>query len=254
MSKRLENAPPAERYLSVAEVAERLGTTQRFPRRLIEERRIGFNVSVATYASPRGCPASTSTPAPCRRQGGSGRDATSVRQHPAPGTRPVPSSVPRCRWTAPARSGHLRHTTQGREVACSHRGRDPSRRVGRSGSRLDNVRRVRQALGCRAGPQGTNTGGIRPTPSTSRPPVPRRRGTVVHHRRNDPNITNRPPGRGHRPVDRDEDVPHPPCRVRTSCGRSCSREQSPWTRSFRPVRGLSHSVSPSEKSEGHVRR
>ena len=32
----------AERYLSVVEVAERLGTTVRFPRRLIAERRIAF--------------------------------------------------------------------------------------------------------------------------------------------------------------------------------------------------------------------
>ncbi|MFD7736192.1 excisionase family DNA-binding protein [Kitasatospora phosalacinea] len=31
-----------ERLLSVGEVAERLGTTDRFPRRLIEERRIAF--------------------------------------------------------------------------------------------------------------------------------------------------------------------------------------------------------------------
>ncbi|MFJ1613873.1 excisionase family DNA-binding protein [Streptomyces sp. NPDC088251] len=31
-----------ERYLSVAEVAELLGTTERFPRRLISERRIRF--------------------------------------------------------------------------------------------------------------------------------------------------------------------------------------------------------------------
>lgn len=31
-----------ERYLSVGEVAARLGTTERFPRRLIEERRIEF--------------------------------------------------------------------------------------------------------------------------------------------------------------------------------------------------------------------
>jgi excisionase family DNA binding protein len=31
-----------ERYLSILEVAERLGTTERFPRRLIEERRIEF--------------------------------------------------------------------------------------------------------------------------------------------------------------------------------------------------------------------
>jgi excisionase family DNA binding protein len=31
-----------ERYLSVAQVAERLGTTERFPRRLIAERRITF--------------------------------------------------------------------------------------------------------------------------------------------------------------------------------------------------------------------
>ena len=33
---------PRDKYLSVAEVAEILGTTERFPRRLIEERRIEF--------------------------------------------------------------------------------------------------------------------------------------------------------------------------------------------------------------------
>ncbi|GHH68798.1 DNA-binding protein [Streptomyces sulfonofaciens] len=32
----------SDRLLSVAQVAERLGTTQRFPRRLIAERRIAF--------------------------------------------------------------------------------------------------------------------------------------------------------------------------------------------------------------------
>lgn len=32
----------AERYLTIPEVAERLGMTERFPRRLIEERRIEF--------------------------------------------------------------------------------------------------------------------------------------------------------------------------------------------------------------------
>jgi excisionase family DNA binding protein len=32
----------ADRYLSVAQVAERLGTTERFPRRLVAERRITF--------------------------------------------------------------------------------------------------------------------------------------------------------------------------------------------------------------------
>jgi len=35
-------ARAAERFLSVEEVAERLGTTVRFPRRLIAERRIEF--------------------------------------------------------------------------------------------------------------------------------------------------------------------------------------------------------------------
>lgn len=34
--------PAPERYLSIAEVADRLGTTERFPRRLVEERRIEF--------------------------------------------------------------------------------------------------------------------------------------------------------------------------------------------------------------------
>jgi excisionase family DNA binding protein len=33
---------PADRLLTVTEVAERLGTSERFPRRLIEERRITF--------------------------------------------------------------------------------------------------------------------------------------------------------------------------------------------------------------------
>jgi excisionase family DNA binding protein len=32
----------SDRYLSIPQVAERLGTTERFPRRLIEERRIEF--------------------------------------------------------------------------------------------------------------------------------------------------------------------------------------------------------------------
>jgi excisionase family DNA binding protein len=31
-----------ERYLSIPEVADRLGTSERFPRRLVEERRIEF--------------------------------------------------------------------------------------------------------------------------------------------------------------------------------------------------------------------
>lgn len=31
-----------ERYLSIPQVAERLGTTERFPRRLVAERRITF--------------------------------------------------------------------------------------------------------------------------------------------------------------------------------------------------------------------
>jgi excisionase family DNA binding protein len=34
--------PPAERLLTVTEAAELLNTSQRFPRRLIEERRIRF--------------------------------------------------------------------------------------------------------------------------------------------------------------------------------------------------------------------
>ena len=42
LTRRKENAGMADRYLSVPEVAEWLGTTERFPRRLIEERRIEF--------------------------------------------------------------------------------------------------------------------------------------------------------------------------------------------------------------------
>jgi excisionase family DNA binding protein len=41
MTRSKENPPP-DRLLTVAEVADVLGTTERFPRRLIEERRIRF--------------------------------------------------------------------------------------------------------------------------------------------------------------------------------------------------------------------
>ncbi|WP_395295244.1 excisionase family DNA-binding protein [Kitasatospora hibisci] len=37
-----------EQYLTVAQVAERLGTSERFPRRLIAERRIAF-VKIGTH-------------------------------------------------------------------------------------------------------------------------------------------------------------------------------------------------------------
>ncbi|WP_067973554.1 excisionase family DNA-binding protein [Nocardiopsis trehalosi] len=38
----VKNTRPAGRLLTVAEVAERLNTSERYPRRLIEERRITF--------------------------------------------------------------------------------------------------------------------------------------------------------------------------------------------------------------------
>jgi excisionase family DNA binding protein len=41
MTSRTEN-PPADRLLTVAQAAHVLGTTERFPRRLIEQRRIRF--------------------------------------------------------------------------------------------------------------------------------------------------------------------------------------------------------------------
>ena len=41
MTRSKEN-PSSDRLLTVAEVADVLGTTERFPRRLIEERRIRF--------------------------------------------------------------------------------------------------------------------------------------------------------------------------------------------------------------------
>ena len=41
MTRGIENSP-ADRLLTVAQVADVLGTSERFPRRLIEERRISF--------------------------------------------------------------------------------------------------------------------------------------------------------------------------------------------------------------------
>lgn len=40
--RKASSAPQPDRLLTVAQVAERLNTSERFPRRLIEERRIAF--------------------------------------------------------------------------------------------------------------------------------------------------------------------------------------------------------------------
>jgi excisionase family DNA binding protein len=64
----------AERYLSVVEVAERLGTSVRFPRRLIEERRIEFvrigrHVRIAESVLHAYIERCTVAPLPSRRRG-----------------------------------------------------------------------------------------------------------------------------------------------------------------------------------------
>lgn len=69
----------AERYLSVAQVAERLGTTERFPRRLIAERRItyvkvGRHVRIPESALSAFIDANTVRPGR-RRRAGFGRAA-----------------------------------------------------------------------------------------------------------------------------------------------------------------------------------
>ena len=63
----------AERYLSVREVADRLSTTERFPRRLIEERRIEFKRfgrHVRIAESVLAAYIEACTVAPARRGGG----------------------------------------------------------------------------------------------------------------------------------------------------------------------------------------
>jgi excisionase family DNA binding protein len=42
MTRPARRLAESDRYLSIKEVAERLGTTERFPRRLVAERRIEF--------------------------------------------------------------------------------------------------------------------------------------------------------------------------------------------------------------------
>jgi excisionase family DNA binding protein len=64
----------ADRFLSVAQVAERLGTTERFPRRLVAERRITFvkvgrHVRIPESALTAFIDANTVQPARRRRAG-----------------------------------------------------------------------------------------------------------------------------------------------------------------------------------------
>lgn len=64
----------SERYLTVVEVADRLGTTVRFPRRLIAERRIAFvrigrHVRIAESVLDEYIARCTVSPIPVRRRG-----------------------------------------------------------------------------------------------------------------------------------------------------------------------------------------
>lgn len=64
----------SERYLTVVEVADRLGTTVRFPRRLIAERRIAFvrigrHVRIAESVLDEYIARCTVAPVPARRRG-----------------------------------------------------------------------------------------------------------------------------------------------------------------------------------------
>jgi excisionase family DNA binding protein len=64
-----------ERYLSIPEVAELLGTTERFPRRLVAERRITFvkvgtHVRIAESVLSAYIVANTVTPVRPRRRAG----------------------------------------------------------------------------------------------------------------------------------------------------------------------------------------
>ena len=58
---------PPERQLTVAQAAEVLGTTERFPRRLIEERRIRFTRIGRHVAYPNLPWLNTSKPGPSSR-------------------------------------------------------------------------------------------------------------------------------------------------------------------------------------------
>ncbi|MFC5006941.1 excisionase family DNA-binding protein [Dactylosporangium cerinum] len=71
MPQKSQQTAARDRYLSVAEVAEILGTTERFPRRLIEERRIEykrFGRHVRIAASVLNAYIESCTVAPARRR------------------------------------------------------------------------------------------------------------------------------------------------------------------------------------------
>ena len=71
MPQKSQYTAARDRYLSVAEVAEILGTTERFPRRLIEERRIEykrFGRHVRIAASVLNAYIESCTVAPARRR------------------------------------------------------------------------------------------------------------------------------------------------------------------------------------------
>jgi integrase len=111
-------------------------------------------------------------------------------------------------------------------MACGHGGRDPARRLGGPGGRLDHARRVRQALGGRAGSQGTHPGGVRTAPPSPPAPVPRQPDALVHHERESQDVAYGPARWWRRPVHRCQDVPHPACDLRDG-GRRRPRTTQP---------------------------
>lgn len=111
MSKR--TASQVEPLLTVVQVAELLGTSERFPRRLIAERRIRFvrigrHVRIPESALREYIAAGLVDPVSVIRTGkrGDGRAAT-LRKSSATSVRPMAGALPRPGWQGSHRALHL---------------------------------------------------------------------------------------------------------------------------------------------------
>src|SRR5579859_1977725 len=103
-----------ERLLTVGEVAELLGTTERFPRRLIAERRIRFarvgrHIRIPESAVSEFIEAGLVEPCepPSRGRVPDGPQAE-VRESTAASIRPLPGPLPGTGWQGPACVRHFR--------------------------------------------------------------------------------------------------------------------------------------------------
>ena len=147
----IRSTDPPERLLTVAEAAEVLNTSQRFPRRLRSGASASYGSAPGMSAFPNPHCGNSSRPGSSSRSpqetGERSRDGQETfRQSPGTDVRKIPGAVSRAGRRRPASPGDVRQQDRRGGVADPQGSRDPQRRLDQPRRRRGLAHRVRPDL------------------------------------------------------------------------------------------------------------